>query len=151
MNEILLTKFLEYEKSTFLIDLVKIENQKYFIQLAQTIRQPDKVPTTNILKINQIVLKEIINTLNTFQESIEEMLNHSTENDGASYFLSEKNKTEIQNRYLRGVSIAELAVQFDCNENLLEQILRNKDIAIVNQKIPYWLSRRKFWKRNKYK
>lgn len=41
----------------------------------------------------------------------------------------------ISSRYLKGISIKDLAMQFDCNESLIEMILENKDIEIVSNKL----------------
>lgn len=40
-------------------------------------------------------------------------------------------------RYLKGsVRIKDLAIQFDTTEEIIEQVLRNKGIAIINEEAP---------------
>ena len=51
------------------------------------------------------------------------------------YFTIEKKK-EVITRYLKGIEIEDLALQFDCSKNIIEQILTNADIEIVSNKLP---------------
>ena len=48
-------------------------------------------------------------------------------------YSPEKHHAVVQ-RYLKGVSIADLALQFNCPHQIIEQILFNKGIEIVKKK-----------------
>jgi hypothetical protein len=61
------------------------------------------------------------------------------------YYLPESKQKQIQTRYFKGVSISDLAVQFEQTEDDIKSILRNKKIAIVSNKP----SKKRYWKRRK--
>ncbi|MEO0311855.1 MAG: hypothetical protein RIQ89_1512 [Bacteroidota bacterium] len=155
MNEILQTTLLEYEKSTFLIDLVKHSNQKLFIQIMQTVQHENEPATQQEIKINPSVLKDLVSVLDTYYNLIAEgqpipsIKETSALKSKCKKFLSENDKIALQNRYLKGVSISDLTIQFDCKAELIEQILQNKGIAIVDNKVPKTYFKKKFWHRRK--
>ena len=49
----------------------------------------------------------------------------------SKYYLSKEDKDKIQNRYLKGISIKDIAMQFNCPEDLMVQVLQNRGIEIV--------------------
>ncbi len=52
-------------------------------------------------------------------------------------YLSPERYSEIVKRYLKGnIRIKDLAIQFDTTEEIIEQVLRNKGIAIINEEAP---------------
>lgn len=153
MEEILETTLLEYEKSTFLIDLVKHTNQKLYIQIVQTIQHEDQDSTQQKIKINPSVLKDIVAVLDTYYklipvgQTVSPAKNNPATKRSSKKLLTEKDKTEIQNRYLKGVPIRELTIQFDRTAEVIEQVLRNKGIAIVDNKLPKVYFKKKFRRR----
>jgi hypothetical protein len=155
MKEILQTTLLEYEKSTFLIDLIKHDNQKLYIQVVQTMQHKDEPATQHVLKINPSVLKDIVNVLDNYSHLIQNpktipvSKNNPVKKSNFKKFLTEKDKTELQKRYLKGVSIRDLTIQFDCNAELIQQVLRNKGIAIVDNEIPKFYFKKNFWRKKK--
>jgi hypothetical protein len=66
MEEILKTTLLEYEKSAFIIDLVKHHNGKQYIRILQTI-QVEESEHKRAIKINPSLLSDIVNILNSYQ------------------------------------------------------------------------------------
>ncbi len=141
MEEILQTTLLEYEKSAFVIDLVKHSNGKQYIRILQTIGD-EETDHKRAIKINPSLLADIISVLNSYREIIPGIkgLPRLVENETTEKLrpktLTESQKTAIRNRYLKGVSISDLTIQFDCKEELIKQILRNNGIAIVDNKLP---------------
>lgn len=144
MKTIIETTQLEFDKSDFLIDLVKHGNGKLYIEIVQTILGSNK--KSESIKINPTVLSDIIKVLQGYQTKLppksELELKHITEID----------QEKIQNNYLKGVTIKDLAMQFDQEPELVEMILRNKGIEIVENTMPkpkYWKynTRRKYRKR----
>ncbi|HEY5405800.1 MAG TPA: hypothetical protein VIJ92_01885 [Ginsengibacter sp.] len=128
MKEILKSTLLQYEKSTFLIDLTKHHSGQGYINIQQTI---EGIDIKQELKINFSVLSDIISILQIYQKAIDTF--YSTKDK--SYFNEDKQKSVVE-RYLKGVSIKDLALQFDCNNQIIEQILFNKGIKIIDQSQP---------------
>ncbi|OQX80903.1 MAG: hypothetical protein B6D61_01410, partial [Bacteroidetes bacterium 4484_249] len=68
MKEILETTQLEFDKSAFLIDLVKHESGKLYIEIIQTIIQDQKYYQT--IKINPSILTDLLRILQNYQAKI---------------------------------------------------------------------------------
>lgn len=142
MKTIIETTQLEFDKSDFLIDLVKHDNGQLYIEIAQKILNTDK--KSESIKINPSVLSDILKVLQNYQaklpkESISE-IKHITEFD----------QKKIQDRYLKGVSIKDLVLQFDQTHELIEMILRNRGVEIVENKIPKsWYYKRNYKRKRK--
>jgi len=140
MDEKLKTTLLEYDKSTFLIDLVKHDSGVLYVAIQQTIQLPKNKYEEHEIKINPSVLADIIEVLSTYKKALPK-----DKASNKSYFSPEQTK-EIIKRYLKGsVEIKHLAIQFDCTEQIIEQILNNNGIAIVTNKIPV----KKYFRRRK--
>lgn len=137
MKTILETTQLEFDKSAFLIDLVKHDNGQLYIEIVQTILNTNE--KTESIKINPSVLSDIIKVLQNYQGKLPKEskleLKHITEID----------QEKIQRNYLKGVPIKDLAMQFDQEIELIEMILRNRGIEIVENTLP----KPKFWRNNK--
>jgi len=150
MEEILKTTLLEYEKSAFLIDFVKHSSGKKYVRITQTIHD-EASDHLRTIKINPSLLIDIVKVLNAYHDLFPVIKDEPKriENDTRRpKGLTEPQKTAIQERYLKGVSIPDLTIQFDCKAELIEQILNNNGIAIVDNKLPArytynWFRRRK--------
>lgn len=55
----------------------------------------------------------------------------------ALYFSDQKQQSLIE-RYFKGITIEDLALQFNCSIKIIHQILFNKGIPIVDTKMPKW-------------
>lgn len=134
MKTIIETTQLEFDKSDFLIDLVKHDNGKLYVEIVQTILDSNK--KSESIKINPSVLTDIIKVLQSYQTRLPQKseldIKHITEID----------QQKIQSNYLKGVTIKDLAMQFDQETELIEMILRNKGIEIVENTLP----KPKFWR-----
>lgn len=139
MEEILKTTLLEFKKSAFIIDLVKHVNGNQYIRILQTIIDEES-NNKRAIKINPSILGDLLKVLNSYQELIQvnedkQQTKHTISDIATTKVrtrtLQESDKTAIQNRYLKGVSIADLTIQFDCKAELIEQVLRNNNIEIV--------------------
>lgn len=137
MKEIVETTHLEFDKSAFLIDLVKHNNGSLYVEVIQTIYADDKIDQS--IKINPSVLAEFIQVLTNYQSKLPKR------KAVFKIMLTEEEKGKIQDRYLRGISIRDLSMQLGKSEELIEQTLRNRGIEIVSNKIP----RKRYW-RKKY-
>ncbi len=138
MKEIIETTQLEFDKSAFLIDLVKHESGSLYIEIVQTINNNSKDGQT--IKINPSVLSDIIKILQNYEAKIPGKIDHRTKH------ITEEDKQKIQDRYLIGVSLKDLALQFDQSEELIEMVLRNRGIQIISNEIPKVI-RWRGWKR----
>lgn len=128
MEEILKSTLLEYEKSTFLIDLIKHKSGVSYIKIQQTV---EGKANSQELKINFSVLTDLISVLKNYQNEI----TAPASNLSKSYFSEDKQKSVIE-RYFKGITIENLALQFDCSKQIIEQILFNKGIEIVDNNPP---------------
>jgi len=129
MEEILKTTLLEYDKSTFLIDLVRHNSGGLYVEIQQTINLIDNRPNVQKIKINPSVIDDIIEVLTQYKEALPKTIKPDNR-----YFSKERIE-EIIKRYLKGsVEIKHLADQFNCSEQIIEQILNNNNIADVNEK-----------------
>ena len=106
MEEILETILLESEKSTFLVDLIKYNDQQLYVQIIQTTHSEYKESTQHRIKINPKLLTDIISVLQTYKMSIEKakyapsfLIKNSIPRISDNRFVSETDAQEIQNRY----------------------------------------------------
>jgi hypothetical protein len=147
MESILKTTLLEYEKSAFIIELVEHNSGNQYIKIQQTITD-DKSEKPRAIKLNPALLADFIKVLTTYQGIIPDTYTPQTaiidENTKTTY-LSIDQQSEVQRRYLIGVSIADLSLQFDCEEFLIYNTLLNNGIELASNKISkYFKKPRKF-------
>ena len=141
MAEILKTTLLEYDKSTFIIDLIKHVNGQLYIEVEQIIHFANHTNQAQKIKINPSILDDIIATLRSFEKVIPKRTK------SAKNYFSNDRKEEVKRRYFKGISIKDLALQFDCSEKIIEQILSNDGIEIVSNEIPKQRSGYRYKKR----
>lgn len=135
MKEALTTNQFEYEKCSFLIDLVRHQTESLYIEITQNI--DNRKIENRIIRLNPSVVSDLIRLLKMYMKEIPGPYMESRS------YLSDAIQKKIQDRYLRGVPINEIAMQVDLSEKLVEMILRNRGIQIVSFKIPYFRKRRK--------
>tara|TARA_R110002049_G_scaffold307940_1_gene510295 strand:- start:1764 stop:2198 length:435 start_codon:yes stop_codon:yes gene_type:complete len=143
MKTILETTQLEFDKSDFLIDLVEHDNGQLYVEIVQTILNTNKKAET--IKINPSVLSDIIKVLQNYQAKLPKESNFQIKH------ITEIDQNKIQDRYLKGVTIKDLAMQFDQTSELIEMVLRNKGLEIVENEMPKPTFTRKKYKRRKRK
>lgn len=128
MLKILETRQLEFDKSSFLIDLVEHESGALYIEIVQRIHN-DKAEGQKI-KINPTILMDVIKVLLDFHEKVP-----NRQLEGVIHF-TESDKKKIQDRYLKGISMNDLALQFDTTDKIIEMILRNMGLVIISDHVP---------------
>lgn len=128
MKRILKTTQLEFDKSDFLIDLVEHYNGQLYIEIVQTILDTNKKEGT--IKINASVLSDIIKVLQNYHAKLPQKSNFEIKH------LTEIDQNKIETRYLKGVEIKDLAMQFDQTYELIEMVLRNKGLEILKNEMP---------------
>mgnify|MGYP001453255656 CR=1 FL=1 len=138
MRRILETKQLEFEKSSFFIDLIKHDNGSLYIEILQRIHN-DK-SGGQAIKINPSILMDIVNVLLDFHDKIPKK-----QLDGILHF-TENDKKNLQDKYLKGVPSQDLALQYDTSEAIVEMILRNRGIVVMKDVKP---EKRTRWRKKK--
>lgn len=144
MNEILDTILLSNGKSSYLIDLLKLDSGTKYVRIEYI---QNKVK--RIIHIHPKILPDLVEVLSNYKRKIENDLT-TVERPKGKIPKEIQDKSElISNRYLKGIQIKDLAMQFDCDENLIVMILENKDIEIVSNKLSANWNRRKKTKRRR--
>lgn len=142
MKTIIETLHLDFEEKEYIIDLIEQGGEFFGVEITQN--QKDTGRQISLL-IEPSALSDIIKTLQNYDAKIElEVKKDKT-------YLSKTDKKKIESNYLRGVAIKDLAMQFDQSPELIEVTLRNKGIAIVDNKPPQYWRRRNIITRNRRK
>ncbi len=131
MKNLLKTVHLEFEKSTFLMDLVE-ENQHKYVRVSQTILDEEN-GLKRELKINPSVLRSLILGLESLESELPEGGNQpKPPKKKPVKSLNPNQQSEIVRRYLKNVKAEDIAMQFDCSQELVEQILRNHNVVVIS-------------------
>ena len=131
MKELIETIQLSNDKSSYLIELLKHDSGIKYVRI-EHILQKERCS----INISPNVLNDLIEVLSNYKRKIDRNLT-IVDTNNEKIPLDIRDKAElVQNRYLRGVQISDLAIQFDCDESLIEMILENKGIEIVSNKLP---------------
>ena len=142
MDETISCEVIDQEKSSYRIELIKASNGKYFVSIEQKIYSLINESTSEI-KIREAGLDKIINTLKEFQAQI-------PITPPKRGLLTPARKAELLNRYLnKNLEIETLAVQFDCTDRQVEQLLFDENIVVTTNKIVESSKGKKFWGRKK--
>lgn len=128
MKEVLDKHTLAYEKSTYALKLIKISSKSFYVDIKQTIHSSEE---NSSIKINPSALPDIIEALHCYKQILDEIF------IARPKYISKAKQQIIQDRYLKGVSIEDIAMQTGKTEELIETILRSRDIEIVPNKLPY--------------
>lgn len=137
MEEIIKTTLLEFDKSSFLIDLVKHTNGKLYVSIQQTVHLDKDNWERQTIKINPSILDDILSILYSYVKDL------PTEKKNLKSYFSEDKKKEVIARYLKGVEIKDLSLQFNCSISIIEQIITNAGLEIVSNKLPKEKKRKK--------
>src|SRR5690606_1589072 len=128
MKETIDKHTLTYEKSTYGLKLIRVSRKSFYVDLIQTIHASEEISS---IKISPSALPDIIEVLRSYKQILDESpINHPK-------YITESEQKIIQNRYLKGVSIKDISLQTGKTEELIETILRGRDIEIVPNKLPY--------------
>jgi hypothetical protein len=136
MQQKIKSKILELGKSTYLIDLLRHPSGIQYVSINQIIRTEKEASNKNQIKIHIDLLDELINVLEEFKS------NHF---DNKVVQKTKDDKNELVRRYLKGVDINALILQFNYTQEEIHQILYNQGIVVVKNQKPY----KKRWKKNK--
>ena len=128
MKKINESTFLEFENSNFIIDLITLNNGEKYVEINQTIN--GEVENRQTLKLNSNVLSNIIKVLQNYHSKI-------PNNSERNLHLSDLDQQNIQDYYLKGVTIKDISIQFEQSVELIEMILKNRGIEIVSNEVSF--------------
>jgi hypothetical protein len=146
MNKTLKTKQLEFDKSSFLIDLIQHDTGKMYVEISQHIFNDQKTKQT--LKINPTIIPDLVKALEDFYTQTP---NSKPIERKKQKFIPQSDKEKIQNRYLKGVPLGDLAIQFDISQENIKMILRNNEIVVLTKKEEATIKRGGNWYRKRKK
>lgn len=125
MNETIQSTPLHFDKSMFFVDLVKHGNQKLYIEITQNLNGK-----SNTIKLNPNVITEVFEVVSSYQKFI-----NGPDKSGFNY-LSDIDQIKLKRRYLKGIPMDDLSMQFSQPRKVLEEILRSHGLEIVSHKPP---------------
>lgn len=132
---------LTLSKSSFILSLNQSEKGNLFVEIEQ---KNSTFETTQKLKLNKEAALAVIEILNDFRNEI--IMDFELENQ-VPFNLHD----EIKNRYLnKGLNIMTIANQYNTIETEIERILRQYDIAIVDNAMKL-TSNSRFWRKKRNK
>lgn len=143
MEENLDTILLEYDRSTFIIDLRKHSKGQLYIAMEQIVHVGNNANHSQKININPSILEDVIGSLITLNKK----LIRETKALSSNTYFSIQRKDEVKKRYFKGVPIKDLSLQFGCSETIIENILFNSGIQIVSNEIPKKTLRYRFKRR----
>lgn len=126
MQEILKSTLLDLEKSFFYINFMKHSSGEKYISIEQTLASNYKKQKVTI-------------RLSDLPQLFTVLENYKSENftpdpfDAPKYFSKEKLQS-IVSIYFKGISIKDIALQFDCSAEIIEKVLTYKEIEITDDK-----------------
>ena len=136
MSSLVQSILLEYDNSTFFIEMLEYRSKHLYVTIEQIIHDENDEHHSEKIKINPSILEDIIEGLTFMKKELETVASIK------NYFSAEK-KQKVISRYLKGVKIPDLSVQFKCPEFVIKQILSNNGIEIVSPEVPKSLDHRK--------
>jgi len=125
MSEFLKSTLLNFDKSFIYINFMRSSSGDTYISVEQTMANNYRKQR---IKIDLAALKQIIDTLQYEKELTD--LN----SDICKNYLSKEKKQLVIQRHFKGISIPNLALQFDCTIQTIEAILSSYEIESENQK-----------------
>lgn len=136
-DTILKTKLLEFDKSSFLIDLKETSNGQKYLEITQTIFQGSNEKRSSI-KINPKILNTLVATLLEFDGQEDKAIAIPKDQYG-------QDLEKIKSAYWKGSTLESLTLQFQqYSVAEMENMLRENGVAIVNQSYTPPKSKRNF-------
>jgi hypothetical protein len=133
MEEIVSTRLLEYNNSTFLIDMVEHSFGEKHVRIIQTIQQKNQKQLRHEINISSELLPDFIYALVSYSKDVcpDKPVTVKMKPKDLVSMVSEVEKNEIQKRYLKGISIQDLCLQFEMKKSFIIQILQSRGVEIV--------------------
>lgn len=122
MKHFIETKVIHHTKSDLLIDIIKHESGKNYLEIIQTFH--DEKQNTSI-KVNPIILNQLIESLQEIQQE------HFSTID-----ISETEKEKIISNYLKGASTEGLSLLINKSKKFIEEVLTQNGIVLAENNPP---------------
>lgn len=147
MAKIIETKLIEYNKSTFVIDLKEHSSGQLYVEIDQTVHNyPNE---QRCIKVNPFLLDGLILTLQNYQAKISE--DQLKKNDPSKHNTNYKElSSKVISLYFKGISINNLAIQLGIEKNQIKQILGNEGIEIVSNEVSKYNKRKNRRNKNRF-
>ena len=127
MSQVVKAQVLEFEKSSFLIELKEHHLGDLYLSVTQTIKSTNQTEQT--LRINPAYLKKLVNVMKALcpeEEQTQLKVRDKLKKPGAV--------DAIINTYLKGVDLKSLALLYDVTVSDIEELLRLNDVPIIENK-----------------
>lgn len=129
MDKVINTFFIDGGKSTYTITCHQTNSNKRYVSILQVIHNANgNEESRQVIKIADQFIMKFIDTLIQTRSRNEKVL-MITKN------IKYNNTDKIISRYLKGVNINDLALQFDCKESLIKDILITNNIEVVENQL----------------
>ncbi len=123
---IIKSKLLEFEKSSFLIELKRTSKGKKYLQITQTIADGEH-SRSSIIKVNPKILNTLLASLLEFNGEVDRAAAIPKDVYG-------KDLAKLKAVYLKGSTLESLQLQFpQYSVEDMEAMLRADGVAVVNQ------------------
>ena len=132
----------QHEKSTFFVEMLEHRNRQKYITIEQIVHINNSNHHSEKIRINPIALEDII-------EALLEMRDELTTSNLNGHLLTDNQQQEIVKRYLKGLEVKDLAVQFNCSERAVISVLLKHKVEVVEQGVPKFVGRK--WKSGRVK
>lgn len=126
MAENLRSTLLEFDKSSTQISFMKPSSGENYITVEQTMLNNY---SKQKIKINISDLPQIISTFQMYQKELSD-----PSSDLCKNYLSKEKQQSVVKRYLKGISIPDLALQFDCTIETISAVLSGHEIEMEDEK-----------------
>lgn len=126
MEEILKSTLIDLEKSFFYINFMKHSSGEKYISIEQTLASNYKKQKVT-LKVSD--LTQLITVLENYKNE-----NFTPDPFDAPKYFSKEKLQSIVSIYFKGISIKDIALQFDCSVEIIEKVLTYKEIEITDDK-----------------
>lgn len=136
MKTILETTQLSQPNCSYILDLIHNSDSRFGVDIIQIDESSEQ---SQSIVISTAILSEFINVLENYYAKVRSGAVQEKKH------LSPSDKKRIQDNYLKGVDIKDLALQFGQSPELIEMVLRNQGIEIISNKQP-----RSYYRQSKY-
>lgn len=128
---------IEYEKSTFFVEMLEHTNGQEYVTIEQIIHFDNEDHHSKTIRINPVALDNIILALIEMGTKLSARKREK--------MFSKKVQQEIVRRYLKGVDINDLILQFGGDKEAISKALLMNDVEIVSPEVPKYSPNR--WKK----
>ena len=128
MGKVTQRTHLDFEKSSYFIDHITLDNGVHYIEIIQ--KYKDRFLPDNSIKINSKNLPTFLHVLSNYSHGLPKPEAIQTTDN-----IPEKIRKKLTSSYLKGVSIKDLALQTGYKQSTIKMVLTGNDIEIVSPQL----------------